>query len=763
MARQQQHAVSGEYQQVPAVMQPPLPPPPIPQQTTSVRPHSHGGRTNPLMRAVASVRAPGKTVRDTVTVANGAMAVGAIEHVTNLPWPGAAALGVVLTGAGAAVGHMREATALGFGTGAAAGGWLLWSAATTPWSFSSVLSLLGASVLGGIAYARTRKRLQKIRELDDRVAAVTAERIANGNTNEVKTGWQDIFDRAQCKGVRVDDIKRLTDGAEGFRLSGSFTDPRYRYENLSADLGVIEVVADQMTPYRIRNGSFNIYRAEDGSASKWEMTIPTADILGNIIPHPIDHSPRSIETPIEFATAADGRRVSVRHADTAHGLISGMTDFGKSNLLNCFLFEWSRCTDAATCLIAGPTKAARTMKPLLAPWLRGEVPNPPIDRIAPTWEEAMRVLWDAKCAIRRRSKGKGLDDVSGKWKVTPSTPRIIIPIEEAGELLQEQRRWTAPDKTKWTFSDLLVDVITRARSEAINMVALTQGGTMDLAGDRGSSWKKQMIFRVAFRAQTTTERDAVLATDTRHVELASLGKGEVFTETSAADTAPTMALCDYMDDTANENTMTLAALNHYQYAASVDDWTAEAMPYYADRWTRPDIQQFLCELMGVDYDPAHAAPEPQQVEHQAYDSEETSVPDDPDAEVDAILEKARKAMEDDLRDAEIRRLEESLNATSRSLGDLESETLRLLKVLRDAPNKEVPMSDLTTAAAVVLGVDASTEVDRKVNAALRDVMNMTDEDLKDARVKRRGTVEGRKVTMVDMSQVHAQIRKLSGE
>src|SRR5690606_3075980 len=146
------------------------------------------------------------------------------------------------------------------------------------------------------------------------------------------------------------------------------------------------------------------------------------------------------------------------------------------------------------------------------------------DRIAPTWETAMRALWDAKCAIQRRSKGKGIEDTGDKWDVTPTAPRILIPIEEAGELLQNNKSWKAPDGSRWNFSDLLVDVISRARSEAINIIMMTQGGTMDLAGDRGTSLKKQIIFRVAFRAQATTERDAVLATDTRSVELSSLGK-----------------------------------------------------------------------------------------------------------------------------------------------------------------------------------------------------------------------------------------------
>ncbi|MEU5852521.1 hypothetical protein, partial [Saccharopolyspora shandongensis] len=634
----------------------------------------------------------------------------------------------------------------------------------------SMLSLLGSAVIGGVYYARTLRKLRQIAELDQKYTEAVAKQVAAGG-EKAQAGWQEIIAAAKCSGVKIEKVFSLTE-AEGYRLAGTFTDPRYGYANLASDLGAIEQVADQMTPYPIRNGCINLYRPPGATASQWEMTIPTVNILGGKIPHPIDHGPRSIEDPIEIATAADGRRISVLHSEVAHGMFSGMTDFGKSNLLNVHMFEWTRCVDAAVCLIAGETKAARTIKPLLAAYLKGEIPNPPIDRIAPTWQEAMRLLWDIKCGIKRRSKGKGIDDVSGKWTVGPDSPRIIVAIEEAGELLQSPKRWTAPDKTKWTFSDLYVEVITKARSEACNLLMLTQGGTMDLAGDRGSSIKKQILYRVAFRAQSQVERDAVLATNTRHVELGELGKGEVFLEVSADATTPTLALVDYMDDTAHGNIMDLAARMHHQYARGLDEYTASAMPFYKDRWSRPDIQQFLSDLMGVDYNGPTEPSDPEQDEpssHQGDDgpaSAEHAEHADHEREVDELLAAAAAELEQHNAAAEVEQLERAFQK-SRTLAELEPETLRLLRVLQDAPAAEVPSDDLAVAAAEVLGLQArtengsvNTEASRKLAAAIRDVMGSEDQA---AQVKRRATVDGRKLTVWDMAQVQAQIRTLGGK
>lgn len=766
MPRQQQAASGPQPQHQQPVAPPPIAPPPIPQYTT-LSARTRRSRVNPLVQQVVTARAPGKSVRDTITAANGALAAGALEHSLGMPWAGGAALGVVMAAAGAVMGYQKDATAFGLGTGAAAGGWLAWSAADTPFSIPSLVGLLGASVIGGVAYARTRRRLRKIRELDQKIAEANAQRIASGNTAEVKAGWQEVLEKAGCKGVVIDRIDPLTDGAEGVRLTGRFTDPRsYRYETLAADLGIIEATAAGMTPYDIRNGSMNIYRPKGGQANGFELTIPTKNILGQTIWHPIDHNPRSVEDPIEFATSADGRRISVRHSDVAHGMFSGATDFGKSNLLNTFLFEWTRSVDATVCLIAGPTKAARTLKPLLAPWLRGEVPNPPVDRIAPTWETAMRALWDAKCAIQRRSKGKGIEDTGDKWDVTADAPRILIPIEEAGELLQNNKAWKAPDGSRWTFSDLLVDVISRARSEAINILVMTQGGTADLAGDRGPSLKKQIVFRVAFRAQATTERDAVLATDTRSVELSSLGKGEVFCETSSTDARPTMALCDYMGGGKGEEDLrVLIGREHYRYAQAVDDWTAEAMPYYETRWTNSDVQRFLAELVGKPFDPAAAADPAAGADSDTGDDDQVEVDDAATAAaVDRILAAAEQAMEEDQRQVEVEQLRAAWEASpdARTVGDLESETLRLLRIFQEAPGgSAVPMDDLTAAAARILDIDANTEAARRVTAALRDIMGMSADQLEKEKVKRRGTVDGRKLTVVDVDRVREQLRRLS--
>ncbi|MEU5852491.1 hypothetical protein, partial [Saccharopolyspora shandongensis] len=139
----------------PSAAAPPVGPPPLPQQYVAAQQRAQRtSKPNPLMRVITGIKAPSKAVRDTVTVANGVLAAGALEHAAEVPWQGSAAIAVVLTATGAAVSRRHGEITFGTTVGASAGGWLIWSAVESPFSMTSMLSLLGSAVIGGVYYAR---------------------------------------------------------------------------------------------------------------------------------------------------------------------------------------------------------------------------------------------------------------------------------------------------------------------------------------------------------------------------------------------------------------------------------------------------------------------------------------------------------------------------------------------------------------------------------------------------------------------------------
>jgi hypothetical protein len=749
---------------------PPVAPPPVaPTQNRATR---RAEKVHAVRRLAANATAPSKVVRDTITAAHATLALGGLDHVAHVPMVYPGALGVVLAAAGAWWGNRRHEMMFGGVIGASAGGWLMWSAATTPWGISNIATLAIAATGAGVWYGKVLRTRRQAAALG---AQYTAAMTVQAGTETARVGWQEILEAAGCKGVVITSTKSLEGGASGFRITGRLTDPKFNFDALSGQLGAIELTADNRTDYPIRPGSIQLGRAKGATAGQFEITVPTADIFGQAIPHPIDHSPRSIEDPIFIATAADGSRISVTHNESAHGMFSGMTDFGKSNLLNCHIFEWTRCTDAVTWLISGSDKSAKLFKPLLRAWLKGEIPNPPIDRFAGTEEEAMRVLWDARMGIRSRGHGSGIDDLSSKWPVTPETPRIMIGIEEAGDYLASDTKHRMPDGKKWTFGQLLLEVIRKARSEAINLLMLTQGGTMDLTGDYGSGIKKQILYRVAFHAQSFTETNACLATDTSRVELGELDKGEIYVE-RAGDRRPILALADYMEDGAKNNVMDLAARMHHQYAQEVDAATAAAMPFYRDRWTRPEQQEYLAGLLGMSVEnivgsaanahPTNAmaafeqwatevhpgeAPTQELFEQFIQETWQDATPgdraefladhDDGDDDsnafsqrMQAIVDKYRAEVESA---EEVATLERVMEVQSRTLGDLDAKTLRVVGVIQKITADELTADELRSRVAADLGMEDNTETDRYVNAAIRDILGVKELDTS---VKRRRTL-----------------------
>lgn len=741
---------------------PPVIPPPVPAPLKRSTPPRRVVRDS-ARETMRNARAPRKAIRDTITATHGTLAVGGLEHAANVPWGYPAILTAVLAGIGAWWGS-EEHSDIGFGAtmGAGAGGWLTWAAIETPWDIPQLSTLVVAATGAGAWYAKVRRRSRLARRMRQRVdTRLDHQALDRAEKQDVREAWQAILAEADCRGAQIEQVRALTNGAQGFEIHGRLTSPRFDYKQLETTISSLELIADARTEYPIRPGSIQLKRPANPTAGQWIMTVPTANIFGKPIPHPINHEPRSIEDPIEVATAADGSRISIRHADSPHAMFSGMTDFGKSNFLNCHIFEWTRCTDAVVWLMSGPDKAPKLMKPLLRPWLKGETPNPPVDRIAASKTESMYMLWDAIQGMGYRAGSGGIDDVGSKWDVTPETPRLLIGIEEAGDYLEDEHPVYMPDGKRYTFGDLLRWLIRKARSEAINILLLTQGGTLDFLGSSGSGIRKQILYRAAFRAQTASEMNACLAGDTSRVELGELDKGEIYIEQLGYE-RPVLALADYMEEgsTPDEHMMNIAAARHYQYAHALDDGTAASMPYYRDRWTRPEQQEYLAALMGVSVETMTSTPSMSEntttetvethTESNTDNGESADAAEAYEQRMNAILEQYQQDIDNEI----IQNLETSMQDETRGLGDLDPDTLRVVGVIQKITDSEVSADELRSQVAIDLSMDDSTETDRYINAAIKDIV----EDV--SRVKARRNRGGSKITVWDIEEINRTIKNM---
>lgn len=551
-------------------------------------PASPAGRPRPSRAASARAllvesSAPPPHVGHPLLAFSATMAAGSIVHATGAePWwllaaggAGAVVAGVVTHHRFTAAGPEVTFSAV---SSAALGGWLAWAAHTTPWSGESIGSLALGTVVLGPLYGLLRWRRGRVgrREVEVR-AAVRAE--------AKRHMWDDILIKAGVKDVHVvEDVAFRAGFMLRLHLGADAPDSK----GLAVMTSDIERVAASVTGLPIRSGSIQVDPGQ--YANEATLIVPTRDVLAEMIPFPDLHGPRSINDPMVTGQYLDGSEVEVTFRGF-HGMFAGMTNFGKSGLLNTHMAQTTRCVDNVTMVCAG-NKSVRWLRPWLLPWLRGYAKVPPIDWVAPDIDEALAQLLDIYRAIdgRQAMPNNGKDG----WEPSAENPQITIYVDESTDLLESTKTVTTHKGEKVTFADLLLIIVRTARSEAIQVIFCSQRGTATLLGGSGGDLKSQVLYRVGFKALgNMTDVNAVFNTHTTGIDLSTLPKGAWFVELDGFE-RPRLAKGYWLESERIEQ----YAIEATQYVGGVDPATAALMKSYAGRWSRPGQLKFLEAVNG---------------------------------------------------------------------------------------------------------------------------------------------------------------------
>ena len=475
-------------------------------------------------------------------------------------------------------GVARPEIGFSFLTAVATGGWLTWTTATTPWSMAPIATLLIGSSALGAGYGTLRWRRDKRNRKQVETRAVAREQAK-------RQIWEQVLTKAGAKGITVGATESFH---AGISMPLTLGENSPDYNGLVGCIPSIERIAARITGLPIRSGSIQIQRGK--FAHEAVMIVPTRDVLNEVIELPDLHGPRSVTEPMVTGQYVDGNEVQVTFRGF-HGMFAGMTNFGKSALLDAHMTQLTRCTDNVTFCLAG-NKAVRWLRPWLKPWLQGAAAVPPIDWVAGDIDEALLVLADIYRAIDGRQAMPNNGDTG--WEPTPENPQITILVDESTDLLESTKTITTHKGEKKDFSDLLLTIVRTARSEAIQVIFCAQRGTATLLGGNGGDLKSQVLYRAGFRATgNMTDVNAVFSTNTTGIELSELPKGAWYVELED----------DHRPKLAKGYWTTPARISEYAieataYVGGVDAPTAELMEHYTGRWSRPGQLAFLEKVNG---------------------------------------------------------------------------------------------------------------------------------------------------------------------
>jgi DNA segregation ATPase FtsK/SpoIIIE-like protein len=153
--------------------------------------------------------------------------------------------------------------------------------------------------------------------------------------------------------------------------------------------------------------------------------------------------------------------------------------------------------------------------------MKGRTPNPVIDRVATTREEADRMLRASLRAIEpRASAGDGKD----KAHPTPHQPAIVVVVDEGSVTFGMGTGGPSSfldGVTNAHLSRLIKQLVITGRSEAIDPIVAVQRGSVTMVGD--GDFKSQFGLRIGLGVATEADARLIVPHDSRiAVDLARL-------------------------------------------------------------------------------------------------------------------------------------------------------------------------------------------------------------------------------------------------
>ncbi|MFB4276025.1 hypothetical protein ACBJ59_12075 [Nonomuraea sp. MTCD27] len=393
-----------------------------------------------------------------------------------ISWPQVAWVTCALTAGTVAGLAARQATpgALAYAATAvlAAGGWLIYTVVDSPWTSTATTAwavLTGglAPIYPGVQMYRARREARELAEMEE-----AEVRRQHGE-------WVALWRRIGFKGL-------AETGQEETRAGLKV------YMDLPDD-GKVELTAMQRACRKIevaaglRRGSIRVVEGE--LAHQVVMHINTVDVLAEVVPIPEAVAARPGGDPFDVGQHEDGS-LCLLNVDK-HGMIVGITDAGKSNLINAIIKKLGEGVDTLIWVI--DPKGGRLVAPWLQAWLEERCERPVLDWVA-TRPAEWNLLLDAALAIQKARSEANL----GGEKVTASAalPRIVIIIDEVADVTADLRTMRK-----------IKELVRKGRSEEIKLLLAGQRGTVTMFGD--GDLKSQLGTKIGLGVATVADAQRI--------------------------------------------------------------------------------------------------------------------------------------------------------------------------------------------------------------------------------------------------------------
>lgn len=461
---------------------------PAPRQEKQRTPHGDAlvfvFLTAPLLLAVAAVAGHLLNLPRLwwalVTAAVTLGCAGVAHHVTSDPEPGAVTL--------------WWWAALTY-----AGGWLAWVRfayvkTPGPWLWLPA----GAAVLAPWHWLAVRSHVKATAAAKRRAAALEQQREENR--------WPQLLAKTGCHGVKVAGREDTESGyVLALRLPGS---GKVTCKKLNDSLEQLEVAANA------RRGSLHFEEGE--TARQVKLYVSTRDFLAETIPYEDDGQLLTILNPIPVGRYEDGAVCELTLREIAV-LIVGLRGSGKSNLLNVLIAQLVRCVDVLVFVI---DRKYRLVMPWVQPYLDDEGSGMAVDWAATGRDEVEKMLRAFLRGISARAEsGAGGE----KIEPDPHQPAVFLVIDEIASVfgMGNGPKTSLEGTTNSTLAGLGTEAVRLGRSEAMDLVAASQRGTVTMLG--GGDFKSQFGLRIGLYVQNQADARSVIPDDQQAAKiLASL-------------------------------------------------------------------------------------------------------------------------------------------------------------------------------------------------------------------------------------------------
>lgn len=386
--------------------------------------------------------------------------------------------------------------------------WILYAEHVGPFTARALTAFAVAAVSVAIFYPLVAFVDRRDKRRDDERLAAKAQRGAE------RGDWAATFEALGMPGVEfVGETEFRAGRTIALRLPAH---GKYEFSRVQHVMGRLETILDlPRMSVRARAGE---------TARSFFVDIHTRDVLSEVVPYEIEHTPASVNDPFSIGLDEFGEEIEILLREIS-AMVFAPKRSGKSNLLWVIVACLLRCVDVVIWFV--DLKGGRTAKPWLAPWIEGRTARPALDWVATTEKEARLMLRCTQKAIDHRSTtGDG-------EKITPSAdqPAILLISDETAKLVGLSN---AMDRGRGLARDLLTDIVDRGGSEAVDTLLAFLRANVSRTGT--SDLKANAKLRITLGANSAA--DATSATDNpgQGARIAEFKhKGTMFVESDRGD------------------------------------------------------------------------------------------------------------------------------------------------------------------------------------------------------------------------------------